>query len=398
VTPGNGTILHPLPKGEPSLGVTVRQKRPGEWWVFISHRGRRKSKKVGPEDAARRLAEKVRERLALNLPPFQRESAIGPSFSDAARAWLADQERLVAQGKRSPTTLERGYRPIVEVHLIPAFGGMTIEAIGRPEVVGYVERLAAQGMDGKTIRNHLTPLSRIFERLRNRGSRVENPVLGLRLEDLAITRANKSGDPFTMDELSRLLQAVSKDYPPWLPHIATLALAGLRYSEMLGLQWQDIQFGDGPEDLNRFIMVRRAAIKVRGRWVVKGTKTGRKGEGKVDLHRGLRTILTDHHVEELTKGRGGLEDWVFYGPGGGREFEKSLREDYRRAQQLANLHIRTLKDLRHSFDSILLNELGADLRYAQSQMRHTTLAMTADKYGHPHRLNDPSILDRMDVL
>jgi len=132
------------------------------------------------------------------------------------------------------------------------------------------------------------------------------------------------------------------------------------------LQWQDFQPGDGPEDVNRYIMVRRAAIKVRRRWVVKGTKTGRKGEGKVDLHRGLRSILMDHHVEELTKGRGDLEDWVFFGPGGGREFEKSLREDYRRAQQLANLHIRTLKDLRHSFDSILLNELGADLRYAQS--------------------------------
>ncbi|MCH6567233.1 MAG: hypothetical protein IH801_02560 [Nitrospinae bacterium] len=45
-----------------------------------------------------------------------------------------------------------------------------------------------------------------------------------------------------------------------------------------------------------------------------------------------------------------------------------------------------------------MNELGADLRYAQSQMRHTTLAMTADKYGHPHRLSDPLLLDKMDVL
>ena len=394
----DGTIAHSLPRGEATLGVTVRQKRPGEWWVFISHRRRRKSKKVGSEHAARRLAEKVRDRLALNLPPFDSESAIGSSFSDAARAWLADQERLVEKGQRSATTLEKGYRPIVETHLIPAFGGMTMDAIGRPEVVAYVERLAARGMDGKTVRNHLTPLSRIFERLRNRGLRVENPVLGLRLEDLAITRANRSGDPFTMEELAKLLQAIAQHYPRWIPHIATLALAGLRYSEMLGLQWQDIQFGDGPEDVNRYIMVRRAAIKVRRRWVVKGTKTGRKGEGKVDLHRGLRSILMDHHVEELTKGRGGLEDWVFFGPGGGREFEKALRADYRRAQQLANLHIRTLKDLRHSFDSILLNELGADLRYAQSQMRHTTLAMTADKYGHAYRLSDPFLLDKMDVL
>lgn len=394
------TMPYPLKIGDTSLGVTVRQKPPGSgiWWVFVSYQGRRRSKKVGPEDAARQLAGKISERLALNLPPFVRNPSIAPSFIDAAKGWLADQERLVAQGKRSPTTLERGYRPIVEKYLVPAFGGMTMEAIERPEVVAYIERLAAQGMDGKTIRNHLTPLSRIFERLRNRGLRVENPVLGLRLGDLAITRANRTGDPLTMKELARLLGTVAEHYPRWLPHIATLALAGLRYSEMLGLQWQDIQFGEGADDPNRFIMVCRAAIKVRGRWVVKGTKTGRKGEGRVDLHRGLRSVLMNHHVEELAKGRGGLDDWAFYGPAGGREFEKLLREDYRRAQRLTNLHIRTLKDLRHTFDSILLNELGADLRYAQSQMRHATLAMTADKYGHAYRLTDPFLLDKMDVL
>ncbi|MDA2916071.1 site-specific integrase [Nitrospinae bacterium AH_259_B05_G02_I21] len=380
--------------------MTVRQKPPGSgvWWVFISHQGRRKSKKVGSEDAARRLAEKVRERIALNLPPLERESAISPSFSEAARAWLADQERLVAQGKRSVTTLERGYRPIVERNLIPAFGGMTMESIERPEVVAYVERLAAKGMDGKTIRNHLTPLSRIFERLRNRGVRMENPVLGLRLEDLAITRANRPGDPFTMEELARLLQAVAKHYPSWLPHITTLALAGLRYSEMLGLQWQDIQFGEGSEDPNRYIMVQRAAIKVHSRWVVKGTKTGKKGEGRVDLHKDLRTILMAHQVEEMSSGRGHIDDWLFYGKQGGRDFRQKLVNDYRKAQHLAGLRVRTLKDLRHSFDTILLNELGEDIRYAQSQLRHTTIAMTADRYGHPDRLNDPMRLDRIDVL
>ena len=84
--------------------------------------------------------------------------------------------------------------------------------------------------------------------------------------------------------------------------------------------------------------------------------------------------------------------------GGGRDFRQRLVKEYRKALHLAGIQVRTLKDLRHSFDAILLNELGEDIRYAQSQLRHTTLAMTADRYGHPDRLNDPLRVDRIDVL
>ena len=29
------------------MGVIVKEHRPGEWWIFINHNGRRKAKKVG---------------------------------------------------------------------------------------------------------------------------------------------------------------------------------------------------------------------------------------------------------------------------------------------------------------------------------------------------------------
>lgn len=38
------------------MSVIVREKNKGEWWVFISHHGKRKSKKIGND---KRLAFEV---------------------------------------------------------------------------------------------------------------------------------------------------------------------------------------------------------------------------------------------------------------------------------------------------------------------------------------------------
>jgi integrase len=48
------------------MGVKVREKvkDSGEWWVFINHQGKRRSKKVGDKRAANAVARKARERLA----------------------------------------------------------------------------------------------------------------------------------------------------------------------------------------------------------------------------------------------------------------------------------------------------------------------------------------------
>jgi len=50
------------------MGVTVRQKEKGKgksWWVFISHNGKRSSRRVGDKAAAETVASKIRAKLQL---------------------------------------------------------------------------------------------------------------------------------------------------------------------------------------------------------------------------------------------------------------------------------------------------------------------------------------------
>ena len=45
------------------MGVKVRERKPGEWWIYIDHKGQRKAVKVGSEAAAKIMATKIRRGL-----------------------------------------------------------------------------------------------------------------------------------------------------------------------------------------------------------------------------------------------------------------------------------------------------------------------------------------------
>ena len=67
------------------MSVRVRFHR-GSWWVFIAHRGRRRSKKVGDRKTALTIAAKIREKLTLGDLSLLGTATEG--IDKYARAWL----------------------------------------------------------------------------------------------------------------------------------------------------------------------------------------------------------------------------------------------------------------------------------------------------------------------
>ena len=59
------------------MGVTVRQEVKGKgklWWAFVSHNGRRTSRKIGDKDAAQEVANTIQAQRALGTTfEFERE-------------------------------------------------------------------------------------------------------------------------------------------------------------------------------------------------------------------------------------------------------------------------------------------------------------------------------------
>jgi len=93
------------------MGVTVREKNKGEWWIFINHNGKRKSKKVGRDKRlALDVAKKVEARLALGGFNLDDEKERIPSFGEYAARWIATTVPATCKA----STL-RDYRSIPEL-------------------------------------------------------------------------------------------------------------------------------------------------------------------------------------------------------------------------------------------------------------------------------------------
>ncbi|MBW2198119.1 MAG: hypothetical protein JRF58_09780, partial [Deltaproteobacteria bacterium] len=74
------------------MAVTVREKPKGsgQWWIFINHQGKRKSKKIGMDKRlAREVAEKIKAKLVLNELRIEKINSKCPTFKEYAEMWLA---------------------------------------------------------------------------------------------------------------------------------------------------------------------------------------------------------------------------------------------------------------------------------------------------------------------
>ena len=117
------------------MGVKVRQKTKGKgkpWWVFISHNGKRASRKVGDKKAAEEVASTIRAKLQLGEFGFEDAKPI-PTFKDCAGKWI--KTTVPATCKASTV---RDYQDILRLHLLPVFSDLKVTDINRGKVKGFL--------------------------------------------------------------------------------------------------------------------------------------------------------------------------------------------------------------------------------------------------------------------
>ena len=98
------------------MGVTIRKRAGGSWYVFVNHDGQRKAKCVGSRTAAEEVKRQLEARLALGDLGFMAERP-KHSFETFSRAWLAHHAKL----QLKPSTY-RSYEQILRVHICRALG------------------------------------------------------------------------------------------------------------------------------------------------------------------------------------------------------------------------------------------------------------------------------------
>ncbi len=198
--------------------------------------------------------------------------------------------------------------------------------------------------------------------------------------------------PLNAKEIRLLLRTIlndkhsSKYYALFLCAIHT----GMRSGEIVGLQWEDIDWN------GKFATVRRAYV--RGR--VQPTKTDRVR--RVDLSDALLEALRDHRQakrqEWLKKGVNKIPRWVFASREGSPldMYNVKNRHFYPNLTKAGLRRIR-FHDLRHTYASLLIQN-GEPLAYIKEQLGHSSIRMTVDVYGHLEPGANRQAVNRLPTL
>jgi integrase len=133
------------------MGVRVRQKTKGKgnpWWVFISHNGKRTSRKVGDKKSAEAVASTIRAKLQLGEFGFEEQKPV-PTFKEYSQKWLRFVESQCRGGepKYRESTFEE-YEGVLRNHVLPVFKDHRIDSI----IKGDVRDFLVSKLDGLSVK------------------------------------------------------------------------------------------------------------------------------------------------------------------------------------------------------------------------------------------------------
>jgi integrase len=370
------------------MGVKVRQ-RDGAWWLYIDHKGKRKAKRVGTgregERAARAAAEKIQARLVLGDALIFDDAPV-LTFEDAARRWFAAYAQL-GQLRVSTQAL---YLSALERYAFPRLGKKAATSVTREDIRTLIAELLAQGRSRSLVRNVVAPIRQAFNQLLEDGVVTVNPAakIGRFLRDAGDPRSRI--DPLTVEEEARFLDAGHRYFPRHYPMLLCALRTGLRFGELVGLQWGDLDFN------GRFIDVRRS-VADGGRVELPKNKRIRRVDMSRQLAEELQRLKAERAQEALAKAWGEIPKWVFCNEDGKPLWKSDFeRRVFHKIFVKAALRRIRFHDLRHTFASRLLQN-GESPAYVKEQMGHHSIKVTVDIYGHLVPGANRDAVDRLDV-
>jgi integrase len=316
------------------------RRQPGESTGLTRRQAEAELRKLVTEDAAQPA---VQERLTLET---------------LAERYLAHKETA---GLRRSTL--RDYACHFRVHLIPFFGGRSLDAVTPADVEAFIRAQLRQGLARKTVDHHLGLLSALYRYGVKRGYARLNPV------ELADRPRQQRPDAdvryLTTEELEALLRAVPPDYAGGMERVLYLAAAmtGMRRGECVALRWRDVDWTAG------LIRVRRSYGD--GEF---GPPKSRRSSRAVPMADRVAAELDQLYQQTRFQDE---EDLVFCHPHTGGVYDPSkLRKRFAEAAQRAGIRPVRFHDLRHTFGTQMA-AAGAPLRAIQEWMGHTDYRTTS---------------------
>ena len=341
--------------------------------------GKRKKKWINsglPEKGNKRKAEAfLREKIA----EYERLEGIVQTdilFADYVRHWLTHISRKVDE-----VTMQ-GYQTLAASHILPYFDQkkVPLRSIDHTMIQRYMDEKQESGrLDGKgslsprSLRLHKNIISQTLDLAVQTKLIPANPCQFVELPQ----NVRYESTFYTAAQLQDLFTALQGD--ELLPLVKITALYGLRRSELLGLQWDSIDFE------RKTMTIRHTVSKVTevvAKDKTKNASSRRSFPLTVEAEAIFRRAKELEQQNRAAFGREYQENaYVFKWADGHPYSPDYISHRFNRLLKKHELpHIR-FHELRHSCASLLI-DMGFTLKDVQEWLGHSDIKMTANIYAH----------------
>ena len=291
-----------------------------------------------------------------------------PTVRVALEGWLLSMEKQVAV-----STL-RDYKSAVSFHLIPAFGDLPIDKIPAQTIRAWISGL--KDVSRKRINNVLVPLRGALGDAFHDGQIDRNPMD--RIKNLPLD--TREPDPFSPEEVGLILKEAEG---PLRNFLQFAFWSGLRTSELIALEWGDVDWKRGS------FFVRRAIV----RGVKKETKT-KAGMREVKLLDPAKEALEAQKEYSLLPGARIFTNPVTRNPWND---DTAIMRHWQTTLRKAGVRYRNPYQTRHTYASLLLSA-GENPMWVASQMGHADWGMIRKRYGRWIPSVDPSVGEKANLI
>jgi Phage integrase family/Phage integrase, N-terminal SAM-like domain len=209
--------------------------------------GRWREDVIGTDGITRRIerseilgskAEIPTQRLALRRLEVLLARVNAPDYRPGRITTLAEfaerwKETVLSQHKPSS---QKAALSNLRCHILPQFGNVRLDALGKEAQQVFVTRLS-RTVSRKTARNVMDTLSAILRKAKQWGYVCDTvDFRGLEFAENAVRREPRF---FTAKQVQQIIEAAPE---PYKTMFTILSMTGMRAGEMLGLQWEDIDF------------------------------------------------------------------------------------------------------------------------------------------------------------
>jgi integrase len=318
------------------FGMRVATSGARVWFVMRRVNGRMVRYSLGryPEYSlteARAAAAAALKRMTEGEHPRADKAAM---FDEVLEEWLVrDQAKNRSVGN---------VRNAVAKHVLPAFGGRSIDSIRKADVLRLIDKIGDSGSPVQANRV-LAYLRRLFNWCIERDLIADNPAAGIKAPAKEVSRERV----LSLDELQALMVAAARIGYPWGPMVKLLVLTSQRLEEVAGAPWHEFDLG-------------------RAEWSIPGPRTKNRRPQLVHLSGAAQAV-----IQELPRFE--EQPWLFSTTGKGPV--KGFSKAKVKFDKESGVTGWTFHDIRRSFATHATERLGISPVVVDKVQNHVTGAL-----------------------